>query len=593
MKDKQKKIVKLALIIILMLLIIPIKVSANTENDELSPEDKFLQAVERKDPIINLTTDIDLTGAGVIDVTGITINLNRHTISTTNMGYIFQGENFKIRNGTFVVKNNGSYALFIGDEGTTNNVEISNVTMTGGINIYNATNVVISNTKITGTKYYAIWCDEHGQATVKSGEFTTNGVAVIGMSKTESLLKIQGGTYKTNGKPLVLKNGDIYNAPEISGGAFDVPLDTEYCKSGYESVKLSDGTYGTCNHATRVIRNRKEATCTSNGNTGDEYCSKCGKLMETGKTIYSRGHKVVHHDRIEPTCTSKGVEEYWTCENCNKKFADETCNKEITDIQEISALGHKASEWKSDEESHWKECEREGCKAIIPDSREAHKNINEEGKCGICNYKVKTIEKPEDKEEPEQSLTDTKTNIKLEFKEDVVSKNAKLEIEKIVEGKTYEEVKEELQNVNKFMLFDIELSENGTKIQPNGKLKVNIPIPDDFDKTKLAVYRVEKQDTIKYEVKVVTIDNISYAQFETEHFSNYILAEKEETRDNPNTEVKDEQGENTEKETTKGENGEHKLDNEPKTGVNTVLFIGIALAISIIGYIICQKKMYR
>lgn len=122
--------------------------------------------------------------------------------------------------------------------------------------------------------------------------------------------------------------------------------------------------------------------------------------------------------------------------------------------------------------------------------------------------------------------TDNKTNIKLETNDDVVPSNTVLEVQPITEGKIFDNVRKVLSNVNKFKVFDITLKSNGVEIQPNGKVKISIPIPQEFDTSKLMVYRIEGNGKkVAYKVNVVTIDNVKYAQFETDHFSTYVLAE--------------------------------------------------------------------
>ncbi len=164
------------------------------------------------------------------------------------------------------------------------------------------------------------------------------------------------------------------------------------------------------------------------------------------------------------------------------------------------------------------------------------------------------------------TVTDNKTNIKLETNDGVVPSNTVLEVQPITEGKIFDNVKKVLSNVNKFKAFDITLKSNGVEIQPNGKVKISIPIPQDFDTSKLMVYRVEENgQKIAYKVNVVTIDNVKYAQFETDHFSTYVLAETE-----PNSKEK---------------------DNTPKTGTetNTIPYVlGIVATIGI-AFIIKRK----
>lgn len=50
------------------------------------------------------------------------------------------------------------------------------------------------------------------------------------------------------------------------------------------------------------------ATCTSNGYTGDLYCTECGELIEAGKTIAALGHDYSnYYANNDATCTSGGT----------------------------------------------------------------------------------------------------------------------------------------------------------------------------------------------------------------------------------------------------------------------------------------------
>ena len=125
--------------------------------------------------------------------------------------------------------------------------------------------------------------------------------------------------------------------------------------------------------------------------------------------------------------------------------------------------------------------------------------------------------------------TDKETNIKLEANDSIVPSNTVLEVKSIIDGTSFDNIKRILSNVNKFKAFDITLKSNGVEIQPNGKVKISIPIPDDFDKSNLVVYRIEDNGN-KIEYKVTVVGN--YAQFETNHFSKYVLAEVENNNNN-------------------------------------------------------------
>ena len=44
-------------------------------------------------------------------------------------------------------------------------------------------------------------------------------------------------------------------------------------------------TVKTCNHSNTEVRNKKDATTSSDGYTGDTYCKDCGKLISSGSSI--------------------------------------------------------------------------------------------------------------------------------------------------------------------------------------------------------------------------------------------------------------------------------------------------------------------
>lgn len=83
------------------------------------------------------------------------------------------------------------------------------------------------------------------------------------------------------------------------------------------------------------IRNKKEATCSSTGYTGDTYCSACNKKLRLGETIAKKEHTWVKQDNITATC-EKGEMEVEKCSVCG-----ETKETQISD-----PLGHDYGEWK-------------------------------------------------------------------------------------------------------------------------------------------------------------------------------------------------------------------------------------------------------
>ena len=105
--------------------------------------------------------------------------------------------------------------------------------------------------------------------------------------------------------------------------------------------------------------------------------------------------------KVEPSCTEGGKEAYYKCEGCGKFYEDALGTKEITDLASwgnLAKLGHTESDWKSDKDNHWKECTVAGCGVIIENSKAAHADANNDGKCDICEYNVgKTSTNPGNK----------------------------------------------------------------------------------------------------------------------------------------------------------------------------------------------------
>ena len=164
---------------------------------------------------------------------------------------------------------------------------------------------------------------------------------------------------------------------------------------------------------------------------------------------------------------------------------------------------------------------------------------------------------------------DSATGIILNTQNIEVPKNTQLQSAIVNNGKQYEQIKSSMESIsNKIVVYEINLTNGSTAIQPTGKVKISLPIPNDFDKTKLVVYRVsDNGDKTEYAVKVEN----NYATFETDHFSNYVLAEKIDTS-LEETETTDNVEQTTEN------NIKQQLDETPKTGVETN---GTAIALAI------------
>lgn len=86
------------------------------------------------------------------------------------------------------------------------------------------------------------------------------------------------------------------------------------------------------NHSLTKVINKKDATCTEDGYTGDTVCAICGKEIIKGEAIEAKDHIEAIDAAVEPTCTEPGKTEGKHCSVCN----------EVLVAQEvIPATGHK------------------------------------------------------------------------------------------------------------------------------------------------------------------------------------------------------------------------------------------------------------
>lgn len=74
-------------------------------------------------------------------------------------------------------------------------------------------------------------------------------------------------------------------------------------------------------HLHTEIRNKKDASCTENGYTGDTYCKDCEELLKKGETVDALGHQWKETKRVEPSYTEDGQIIY-TCNRCGEQKAE-------------------------------------------------------------------------------------------------------------------------------------------------------------------------------------------------------------------------------------------------------------------------------
>ena len=163
----------------------------------------------------------------------------------------------------------------------------------------------------------------------------------------------------------------------------------------------SDWSKDTDNHWKECSRCHEKKDEAAHDYGSDNICDACGY----DKTV-PHMHNLTLVPVKTPTCTEKGNTAYYTCDGCDKWFEDATGASEITDKTSVilAATGHSASDWKSDNIDHWKECTVVGCGVIIEDSKAAHTagewiidtpataetDGSKHKECTVCGYTITT-----------------------------------------------------------------------------------------------------------------------------------------------------------------------------------------------------------
>lgn len=107
--------------------------------------------------------------------------------------------------------------------------------------------------------------------------------------------------------------------------AATTPASTEKSGSTTKPAPTSkpEGTKPTtCKHSETKVKNKKPATCTSAGYTGDVYCEKCETLISKGSSIQATGHRNTEiRNKKEATVNSAGYTGDTYCTDCGRKIA--------------------------------------------------------------------------------------------------------------------------------------------------------------------------------------------------------------------------------------------------------------------------------
>ena len=194
-----------------------------------------------------------------------------------------------------------------------------------------------------------------------------------------------------------------------------------------------------------------------------------------------------NHIVIPSTCTVAGME-YDICSGCGGTF-----NTTV-----LSLKPHSWSEWK-----------------VVREATATLEGLKER-MCTVCGT-------TEEELIPKLNVIfDDESGISIEFNDEYDS-GVEIKVEEVFDGDSFQILDLKYGN-SQSVVFDITTEKDGVKVQPDGKVKVRIPLPKGFDATKLFVCYVDSTNGTVTNIPAKVANG--YVEFETDHFSYYAIVEK-------------------------------------------------------------------
>ena len=198
-------------------------------------------------------------------------------------------------------------------------------------------------------------CTEEGYTgdiyCLSCGEIITSGsvIPALGHTSTEIRNAIEptctkpgysGETYCTVCKAKIADGHEVKALGHRGGKAnCHEKAICEVCNESY-------GEFDFTNHsgAKTEIRNKKAATCTEEGYTGDIYCLTCGEKISTGNALPALNHNFVNYVYNNDATTSKDGTETGICSRCSAK---DTRTKAGTMIKPVINVASRTVDYRS------------------------------------------------------------------------------------------------------------------------------------------------------------------------------------------------------------------------------------------------------
>ncbi len=202
--------------------------------------------------------------------------------------------------------------------------------------------VLPADVETIGANAFA-YCDSLRTVTVPKGLFV--GMSNTAFARCPGLEKV---IFHVNSLEVALSAGDhqFFGDPAkvTVAGPADSYIQSLAQSNGYNFQVLSACALRGSHSQNTYLQNAVQPDCTKTGYTGDTVCDECGEILARGEELPLDDHAAQHIAQVDPTCTDPGAPEYWRCSVCDKQFADEACQFELSALVPLPALGHEWGE---------------------------------------------------------------------------------------------------------------------------------------------------------------------------------------------------------------------------------------------------------
>ena len=157
---------------------------------------------------------------------------------------------------------------------------------------------------------------------------TVDGTAIDGFAADTLAYEASGSTVAAT----AAANAGITVLPAYEGVVRILTISEDGTATKTYEVTVGEESEPACEHTNTEVRNASDATCTTDGHSGDTYCTDCGEKIESGTVIGATGHTWGDWSVTDATCTANGSKTR-TCSVCGE-----------TETETIAATGHQHTE---------------------------------------------------------------------------------------------------------------------------------------------------------------------------------------------------------------------------------------------------------